>query len=84
MDAGCGDLVGSAAALDCLRNASTTDIRSAIKTSRNGFDYSGASIAWKPRADGVFLTDVPQYLVLRGLMADIPFVIGESSKMLLS
>lgn len=32
---------------------------------------------WMPRADGVFLKDTPQRLVLEGSIADIPFVIGK-------
>ena len=31
-----------------------------------------------PHADGVFLKDGPQRLVLEGSIADIPFVVGES------
>lgn len=30
-----------------------------------------------PHADGVFLRDDPQKLVLEGSVADVPFVIGE-------
>lgn len=30
-----------------------------------------------PHADGVFLRDDPQKLVLQGSVADVPFVIGE-------
>ena len=34
---------------------------------------------WNPHADGVFLRDAPQRLVLEGSVADIPFVVGEPS-----
>jgi hypothetical protein len=33
-------------------------------------------LAWLPRADGVFLTDNPQYLVAQGKVANIPMVNG--------
>ena len=33
-------------------------------------------LAWIPRADGVFLTDSPQNLVVQGSVANIPFVTG--------
>ncbi|VDB94161.1 unnamed protein product [Peniophora sp. CBMAI 1063] len=74
---GCGNSLGSVAVFDCLRNASILDIRSALQQSRNLFGYSTLSLAWKPRADGVFLTDTPQRLVLNGSWADVPFVIGD-------
>lgn len=32
---------------------------------------------WMPHADGVFLKDNPQKLVLEGSVADIPFVVGQ-------
>ncbi|KZV74625.1 carotenoid ester lipase precursor [Peniophora sp. CONT] len=76
-DAGCGDSLGSAAVFDCLRNASITDIRSAIQASQNIFDYASTSLPWKPRVDGVFLTDTPQQLVLNGSIANVPFVTGD-------
>ncbi|KZV65482.1 alpha/beta-hydrolase [Peniophora sp. CONT] len=75
-DAGCIGSVGSIAVFDCLRNASLADIRSAIAKSRTLFDYASLSLAWQPRADGAFLTDNAQRLVLNGSVADVPFVIG--------
>ena len=33
-------------------------------------------LAWVPRADGVFLGDIPQTLVQQGKAASIPFVSG--------
>lgn len=35
------------------------------------------ALSFGPRADGVFLTDSPQHLVLKGEVARVPFVIGE-------
>jgi acetylcholinesterase len=40
--------------------------------------FESLIMAWQPRADGVFLTDDPQKLVLQGLVADVPFVTGGS------
>ncbi|KZV76203.1 carotenoid ester lipase precursor [Peniophora sp. CONT] len=76
-DAGCGGSLRSIAVFDCLRNVSAANIRSAVQASRNIFDYSSLSLAWKPRVDGMFLTDTPQRLVLNGSMVDVPFVIGD-------
>ncbi|VDB92096.1 unnamed protein product [Peniophora sp. CBMAI 1063] len=74
-DAGCADTLGSVAVFDCLRNASTANIRAAMSQApRNLFDYTAASLAWKPREDGVFLTDTPQRLVRDGAVVDVPIV----------
>ena len=78
-DTGCGDSLGTVAVFDCLRNVSVTSIRTAIQQSRNLFDYSSLSLAWKPRVDGVFLVDTPLRLVLNGSLADVPFVTGGQS-----
>ena len=39
----------------------------------------GLKLAWVPRVDGSFLTENPQTLVERGVIADVPFVNGMSS-----
>ena len=79
-DAGCENSLGSAVVFDCLRNASVADIRFAIQASENLFGYSSVSLPWKPRVDGIFLTDLPQRLVLSGSVADVPFVTGALSQ----
>jgi acetylcholinesterase len=33
-------------------------------------------LAWLPRVDGHFLTEPPQYSVLRGHVADVPMITG--------
>ncbi len=38
----------------------------------------GLATPWAPRADGVFLEDPPQHLVLSGSVADVPFITGSS------
>jgi hypothetical protein len=37
----------------------------------------GLVLAWLPRVDGVFLTEPPQYAVLRGHVSDVPVITGE-------
>ena len=76
-DAGCSNSLGSVAVFDCLRNASVTDIRSAINASQGVLDYESAAAPWQPSADGTFLTAAAQRLVLNGSVADVPFVISE-------
>ena len=36
----------------------------------------GLVLAWLPRVDGYFLTEPPQYSVLRGHVADVPVITG--------
>ena len=36
----------------------------------------GLVLAWMPRVDGVFLTEPPQYSVLRGHVANVPLITG--------
>jgi len=38
----------------------------------------GLVLAWLPRVDGVFLTEPPQYSVLRGHVSNVPLITGES------
>ena len=38
--------------------------------------FKSVVLAYLPRVDGVFLTDNPQQLVLRGEVANVPFVTG--------
>ncbi|KAF8838081.1 alpha/beta-hydrolase [Paxillus ammoniavirescens] len=63
--------------LQCLREVPYETLLGAVNQSPNIFSYQSLIIAWQPRADGVFLTDDPQKLVLRGLVADVPFVTGD-------
>lgn len=39
-------------------------------------------LAWTPRVDGVFLTDNTKNLVLKGSVANVPFVTGVSGTFL--
>jgi hypothetical protein len=38
----------------------------------------GLVLAWMPRVDGVFLTEPPEYSVLRGHVSNVPLITGES------
>ncbi|KAI0059491.1 alpha beta-hydrolase [Artomyces pyxidatus] len=63
--------------LQCLREAPLQNLTVAINKSPNTDSYQSVNIAWSPRVDGVFLKDSPQQLVLKGSVADIPFVTGD-------
>ncbi|KAI0265655.1 carotenoid ester lipase precursor [Gloeopeniophorella convolvens] len=62
--------------LQCLREAPLSTIRAAQNASPFFFGFQSLDEAWLPRADGVFLPDDPQKLVLEGSVANIPFVSG--------
>ncbi|TFK40488.1 carotenoid ester lipase precursor, partial [Crucibulum laeve] len=68
---------GSADTLACLRTVPYATLKAAINKSPGIFDYQSLSLAWVPRADGVFLTDNPQKLVQQGKVANIPYVTGD-------
>lgn len=68
---------GSSDTLECLRGVEYQTLLDAVNQSPSIFSYQSLSLAWLPRADGVFLEDLPQQLVLQGSVADIPFVSGD-------
>ncbi|KAF4589932.1 hypothetical protein EYR40_009681 [Pleurotus pulmonarius] len=63
--------------LACLRSVSYSTLKTAVDRTPFIFDYQSLSLAWIPRADGVFLTDNPQKLVQAGKVANVPFVTGD-------
>ncbi|KAG6815333.1 hypothetical protein H0H93_010107 [Arthromyces matolae] len=63
--------------LDCLRDVPYRKLKKAINNSPGLFSYQSLSLAFLPRADGVFLTDNPQNLVLKGKVAPVPFITGD-------
>ncbi|KAI9454047.1 carotenoid ester lipase precursor [Lactarius psammicola] len=75
------DCSGSSDTLACLRAAPYEKLKAVIDSSRfrSGQETipESLALAWQPRADGVFLADGPQKLVLQGKVATIPFVSGE-------
>ncbi|KAI0027938.1 carotenoid ester lipase precursor [Vararia minispora EC-137] len=70
------DCTSAADQLDCLRGVDLEVLQTAINASPGLFTYRSVSLAWAPRADGVFLVAPPQQLVLKGSVADVPFVAG--------
>ncbi|GLB38556.1 putative type-B carboxylesterase lipase family protein [Lyophyllum shimeji] len=71
---GCSD---SEDTLACLRTVPYKTLKAAVDRSPGIFAYQSLSLAWLPRADGVFLTDDPQKLVQQGKVANIPFITGD-------
>ncbi|KAH9968416.1 carotenoid ester lipase precursor [Lactifluus volemus] len=71
--AGCD---GSSDTLDCLRKVPYSKFKYAMDNSPNFFAYQGLALTWLPRVDGVFLTEPPQYAVVRGHVADVPMITG--------
>jgi acetylcholinesterase len=62
--------------LGCLRKVSYPTFKKAMDESPNFFAYQGLVLAWLPRVDGVFLTENPQYSVLRGHVSNVPMISG--------
>jgi acetylcholinesterase len=78
--------------LDCLRTvpydalsaafAATPNLSSyrvhafSLSSQRQLTHFKSLALVYLPRVDGVFLTDNPQQLVLRGEVANVPFVAG--------
>ncbi|KAI0644304.1 carotenoid ester lipase [Trametes meyenii] len=72
---------GCASAIDiiqCLRNAPASILKAAMDKTPNYLSPSALNTPWMLHADGLFLSDNPQRLVLHGKIADIPFVIGSN------
>ncbi|KAI9454054.1 Alpha/Beta hydrolase protein [Lactarius psammicola] len=63
--------------LACLRAAPYDALKAAVDSTPSLFSYQSLALAWQPRVDGVFLTDLPQKLVQQGKIARVPFVAGE-------
>ncbi|KAH9057403.1 carotenoid ester lipase precursor [Lactarius vividus] len=62
--------------LDCLRKVPYATYKKAMDESPNMFSYQALMLAWLPRVDGVFLTEPPQYSVLRGQVSNVPMITG--------
>jgi len=69
---------GSPDVIECLRNVSEEAFQDAVNASPGIISFSSLNLAWQPRADGRFLTDDPQKLVLAGSVADIPIINGNN------
>ncbi|KAI0645330.1 carotenoid ester lipase precursor [Trametes meyenii] len=72
-DAGCSNTKDS---LECLRSISANVLRAAMNKSPSFVDYVQLNTPWNAHADGVFVTEPPEYLLLRGNIARIPIVVG--------
>ncbi|EIW58851.1 carotenoid ester lipase precursor [Trametes versicolor FP-101664 SS1] len=72
-ETGCADEIDI---LECLREVPTSVIQAAVDKTSTYVSFQGTP--WAPRADGLFLVDNPQRLLLEGKIADIPFVIGSN------
>ncbi|TCD60885.1 hypothetical protein EIP91_009376 [Steccherinum ochraceum] len=69
---------GSSDTLECLRQAPFDRLKAAMDASPSLFDATAGEVfAWAPRADGAYITDCPQELVLQGKVARIPVVNGD-------
>ncbi|KAF9447550.1 alpha/beta-hydrolase [Macrolepiota fuliginosa MF-IS2] len=62
--------------LNCLRSVPFEDLKTVINRTPNYYSYSSLDLTWVPRADGIFLVDTPQRLVLQNSVARIPMVTG--------
>ncbi|KAJ3555359.1 hypothetical protein NM688_g2623 [Phlebia brevispora] len=68
---------GSTDTLACLRQVPFNTLMAAVDNSPSIFAPQSLNLAWLPRADGVFLSDDPQQLVVNGRVANVPFVTGD-------
>ncbi|KAI0704351.1 carotenoid ester lipase precursor [Cytidiella melzeri] len=72
--AGCQNATDS---LQCLREAPYKVLQDAMNVSPSILSRQSLNSSWAPSADGVFLLDPPQHAVLKGTVANIPFVSGD-------
>ncbi|KAG6848012.1 hypothetical protein H0H93_004198 [Arthromyces matolae] len=66
----------SSRTLECLRKVPYDTLKKAINKSPKVLSYQSLNLAWRPRVDGVFLTENPQYSILRGRVSRVPVIIG--------
>ncbi|KAI0265652.1 Alpha/Beta hydrolase protein [Gloeopeniophorella convolvens] len=72
--AGCTNTIDK---LECLRQVPINVVRAAQDASPSFTGFRSTNLVWTPRPDGTsFLPDDPQELVLKGSVANIPFVSG--------
>ncbi|KAI0365187.1 carotenoid ester lipase precursor [Pilatotrama ljubarskyi] len=64
--------------LACLRKVPAAVIKAAMDQTPTFLGFAALNTPFMPHADGVFLRDGPQKLVLEGSVADVPFVIGSN------
>ncbi|RPD58752.1 carotenoid ester lipase precursor [Lentinus tigrinus ALCF2SS1-6] len=71
--AGCANATDT---LACLRTVPVDNLLAAANNSIPS-SFKGLAIPYFPHADGIFLTGPSQELVKAGILADIPFIIGD-------
>ncbi|KAI0766816.1 carotenoid ester lipase precursor [Irpex lacteus] len=65
--------------LACIRETVPAEVIDAIEaTSPSVFSTESLNLTWIPRADGKFLQDLPYQAVLKGKIANVPFVAGDT------
>ncbi|CDO68651.1 hypothetical protein BN946_scf184382.g8 [Trametes cinnabarina] len=72
-DSGCASANDT---LQCLRTVSTEVLKAAMNKSPSFVDYVQVNTPWNAHADGVFMTELSQHLLLNGHAAEIPIVVG--------
>ncbi|EIM86929.1 carotenoid ester lipase precursor [Stereum hirsutum FP-91666 SS1] len=72
--AGCSNKTDT---LQCLREVPFSVFNDVSNETYSSFAFQSLNLAFEPRADGIFLTDTPQQLVLKGEVANVPFVTGD-------
>ncbi|EIW58852.1 carotenoid ester lipase [Trametes versicolor FP-101664 SS1] len=72
-ETGCADEIDI---LECLREVPASVIQAAMDKTATFLSFQALDTPWMPHADGLFLVDNPQRLLLEGKIANIPFVIG--------
>ncbi|TCD66642.1 hypothetical protein EIP91_001110 [Steccherinum ochraceum] len=60
--------------LDCLRQVPAAQISSAMSATPGLFANGSLHLAWQPRVDGKFITDLPGRLAANGSIARVPFI----------
>ncbi|KAF8649005.1 hypothetical protein AX16_006119 [Volvariella volvacea WC 439] len=63
--------------ISCLRSVPFDDLTNAIAMSPGLYSYQSLQLAWQPSVDGVFITRDPQFSVMDGEFARVPFVTGD-------
>ncbi|KAI0699611.1 carotenoid ester lipase precursor [Cerioporus squamosus] len=64
--------------LACLRTVPADSLLAAANDTPSANGFQGLATPYMPHADGVFVTNHPQDLVERRVLANIPFIIGDT------
>ncbi|EZG03171.1 hypothetical protein H106_06673 [Trichophyton rubrum CBS 735.88] len=72
--AGCSEATDK---LECLRSVDYTTYLNAANSVPGIFSYNSVALSYLPRPDGKTLTASPDKLGRRGLIAKVPFIIGD-------